>query len=59
LEQVDQFFDVGVSPGDNTTLTHSLSTVIVGPGGKIFRWYPSNEWDPSNVVNDIKQAVAQ
>jgi protein SCO1 len=58
LEQVDQFFDVGVSPGANNTLTHSLSTAIIGPDGKIFRWYPSNDWDPSTVVNDIKQAVA-
>jgi protein SCO1 len=59
LEQVDQFFDVGVSPGANNTLTHSLSTAIIGPDGKIFRWYPSNDWDPSTVVNDIKQAVAR
>src|SRR5271156_1675145 len=58
LEQVDQFFDVGVSPGANNTLTHSLSTAIIGPGGKIFRWYPSNDWDPATVVNDIKQAGA-
>jgi protein SCO1/2 len=59
LDQVDQFFDVGVSAGSNNTLTHSLSTAIVAPSGKIFRWYPSNDWDPSTVVNDIKQAVAQ
>ncbi len=59
LDQVDQFFDVGVSSGSNNTLTHSLSTAIIAPSGKIFRWYPSNDWDPSTVVNDIKQAVAQ
>jgi protein SCO1 len=59
LDQVDQFFDVGVSAGSNNTLTHSLSTAIIAPSGKIFRWYPSNDWDPSTVVNDIKQAVAQ
>jgi protein SCO1/2 len=59
LDQVDQFFDVGVSPGSNNTLTHSLSTAIIAPNGKIFRWYPSNDWDPSTVVNDIKQAVAE
>jgi protein SCO1/2 len=59
LDQVDQFFDVGVSAGSNHTLTHSLSTAIIAPSGKIFRWYPSNDWDPSAVVNDIKQAVAQ
>jgi protein SCO1 len=59
LDQVDQFFDVGVSPGSNNTLTHSLSTAIIAPNGKIFRWYPSNDWDPSTVANDIKQAVAE
>jgi protein SCO1 len=59
VDAVDQFFDVGVSPGSNNTLTHSLSTAIIGPDGKIFRWYPSNDWTPSGVVDDIKQAIAQ
>jgi protein SCO1/2 len=56
---VDQFFNVGVSAGSNNTLTHSLSTAIIAPGGKIFRWYPSNEWTPSAVVDDIRQAISQ
>jgi protein SCO1 len=59
LDAVEQFFDVGVSPGSNNTLTHSLSTAIIAPDGKIFRWYPSNDWTPSAVVDDVKQAVAQ
>jgi protein SCO1/2 len=59
LDTVDQFFDVGVSPGSNNTLTHSLSTAIITPGGKIFRWYPSNDWTPSAVVDGVKQALAQ
>jgi protein SCO1 len=59
LDAADQFFDVGVSPGSNNTLTHSLSTAIIAPSGKIFRWYPSNEWTPSAVVDDIRQAIAQ
>ena len=59
LDAVDQFFDVGVSPGSNNTLTHSLSTTIISPDGKIFRWYPSNDWTPSAAIDDIKQAVAQ
>jgi protein SCO1/2 len=50
---------VGVSPGADSTLTHTLSTAIIAPSGKIFRWYPSNDWAPSAVVYDIKQAVAQ
>ena len=59
LDTVDQFFDVGVSPGSNDTLTHSLSTAIIAPSGKIFRWYPSNDWTPSAVVDGVKQALAQ
>jgi protein SCO1/2 len=59
LDAVDQFFDVGVSPGSNHTLTHSLSTAIIAPDGKIFRWYPNNDWTPASVVDDVKQAMAQ
>jgi protein SCO1/2 len=59
LDAVDQFFDVGVSPGGNNTLTHSLSTAIIAPDGKIFRWYPDNDWRPEAVVDDVKHALAQ
>jgi protein SCO1 len=59
LDAVEQFFDVGVSPGSNNTLTHSLATVVIAPNGKIFRFYPNNDWSPSTVVEDLKQAVAQ
>jgi protein SCO1/2 len=59
LDAVEQFFDVGVSPGSNNTLTHSLSTALITPEGKIFRWYPNNDWTPSAVVDDVKQAIAQ
>lgn len=58
LDAVDHFFDVGVTPGDNNTLNHSLSTVVVGPDGKVVNWYPSNEWLPATAVNDLKQAIA-
>jgi protein SCO1 len=59
LDSVDQFFDVGVSAGSTNTLTHSLSTAVIAPNGTIFRWYPSNEWTPSSIVDDVKQALAQ
>ncbi len=59
LDAVEQFFDVGVSSGSNNTLTHSLSTAVIAPDGKIFRWYPSNDWAPSTVVDDVKQAIAE
>jgi protein SCO1 len=59
LDAVEQFFDVGVSSGSNNTLTHSLSTAVIAPDGKIFRWYPNNDWTPTAVMDDVKQAVAE
>ena len=58
LAAVTQFFDVGVTPGENQTLTHSLSTVVIGPDGKVLNWYPSNEWKPEDILKDVKQALA-
>jgi protein SCO1/2 len=54
LKKVDEFFDVGVTPGDGGTLTHSLSTVVVAADGKIAKWYPSNQWQPSDVLGVVK-----
>jgi protein SCO1 len=58
LSAVTQFFNVGVTPGDNKTLTHSLSTVLIGKDGKIIDWYPTNEWKPYDVLAAIKKSVA-
>jgi protein SCO1/2 len=59
LDKVEEFFDVGVTSGENQTLTHSLSTVLIAPDGKIARWYPTNDWKPDGVLDDIKQVLAQ
>lgn len=54
LPAVTQFFNVGVTPGDSKSLTHSLSTVLIGKDGKVVDWYPGNEWKPSEVLLQIK-----
>lgn len=57
LDAVTHYFDVGVTPGDNKTLNHSLSTVLIGKDGKVLKWYPSNEWKPEDVVVAMKKAA--
>ena len=57
LPAVTQFFNVGITPGDSKSLTHSLSTVLIGKDGKIVDWYPSNEWKPTDVLAEIKKAA--
>ena len=58
LQAVTQFFDVGVTAGESRSLTHSLSTVLIGKDGKVIAWYPTNEWKPDEVVVQMKQAAA-
>jgi protein SCO1 len=59
LPTVTQFFNVGVTPGDSRSLTHSLSTVLIGKDGRIVDWYPTNEWKPSDVFSQIKTLLPQ
>ncbi|WP_251106653.1 SCO family protein [Alloacidobacterium dinghuense] len=59
LAPVLRFFDVGATPEKDRTITHSLSTLVIGPDGKVFKWYPTNDWTPDQIVNDVKQLVGQ
>jgi protein SCO1/2 len=58
LPAITQFFNVGVTPGDDKSLTHSLSTIVIGKDGKVAAWYPTNDWAPADVVAKIKQVAA-
>ncbi|NYF80444.1 protein SCO1/2 [Granulicella arctica] len=58
LPAMTQFFDVGVTPGDSKSLTHSLSTVLIGKDGKVVAWYPTNDWKPADVVAAVRAAAA-
>lgn len=61
LPKLEQYFDVGVTPGDPgdaATLTHSLSTVLIGKDGKVLAWYPDNEWKPQDVLLQMKRAAS-
>ena len=57
LAAVTQFFNVGVTPGEGTSLTHSLSTVLIGKDGKVAAWYPTNDWTPAEVLFAVKKAA--
>jgi len=53
LARVLKFFLVGVTPAQNHTLAHSLSTVVITPEGKIYKWYPTNDWTPQQLLADV------
>jgi protein SCO1/2 len=58
LPAVTQFFNVGVTGTDPKTITHSLSTILIGKDGKIAAWYPTNDWDTKEVLDLIKKSAA-
>jgi protein SCO1 len=37
-------------------ITHSLSTAVISPDGKIFRWYHGADWRASDLLQDIAAA---
>ncbi len=57
LPKMEQFFDVGVTPGEKGTLQHSLATVVIGKDGKVIAFYPTNDWSVATVLEQVKQAA--
>lgn len=53
LHPLAQYFDVGLTNEPNATITHTLSTTLIGPDGKVVQFYPGNEWTPQQVVADV------
>ncbi|MFZ0770348.1 MAG: SCO family protein [Candidatus Sulfotelmatobacter sp.] len=39
-------------------ITHSLSTAVISPNGKIFKWYHGADWQASDLLQDIAAAHA-
>jgi protein SCO1/2 len=58
LDEMAKFFDLGMTNEADSTITHTLSTTLIGPDGKVARFYPGNEWTPEQVLVDVKQLAA-
>lgn len=59
LEKMALYFDVGITRGADDSITHTLSTTLIGPDGKVARFYPGNDWTPEQVMGDMKQLLAR
>jgi protein SCO1/2 len=56
LAKVADFFGVLYKP-DNGLITHNLSTTVLGPDGKIVKWYHGGDWQVSDLIKDATQAI--
>jgi protein SCO1/2 len=55
IDPLFKFFDVSSVPAPGGTLTHTLSTVVIGPDGKIAAWYTGNDWTVPQVLAEIQK----
>ena len=55
LPKVADFFALTVKP-DGGTITHNLSTTVIGPDGKIVNWYHGGDWQVSDLIKDASGA---
>ncbi len=38
---------------EGAVITHSLSTAVIGPDGKIIKWYHGSDWKAADLMKDI------
>jgi protein SCO1 len=53
---VTKFFDVFVTE-EQGQITHSMSTAIISPDGRVYMSYNGNDWKPADVLGDLRSAV--
>jgi protein SCO1/2 len=58
LRELAKFFDLGFSGAADGTITHTLSTTLIGPDGKVVRFYPGNDWTVDEVLADVRRVAA-
>jgi protein SCO1/2 len=59
LTEMAKYFDLGMTDAADGTITHTLSTTLIGRDGKVLKFYPGNEWTPQQVVTDVKQSLGE
>jgi protein SCO1 len=57
LSDMAKYFDVGLTNEADGTITHTLSTTLIGPDGRVVKFYSGNEWTVDEVLGDVRQVV--
>ncbi len=53
LSKIADFFGLIAKP-EGGLITHTLSTTVVGPDGKIVKWYHGGDWRSSDLIEDAR-----
>jgi len=57
LPKIADFFALTIKP-ESGLITHNLSTAVIGPDGKIVKWYHGGDWQVSDLIKDAAAAQA-
>lgn len=57
LAEMAKFFNLGLTTEPDSTITHTLSTTLIGPDGKVVRFYPGNDWTADQLTADVRQRM--
>lgn len=55
LPKIADFFALTATP-DGGLITHNLSTTVIGPDGKIAKWYHGGDWQVSDLIKQAAEA---
>jgi len=55
LPKIADFFALTIKP-EGGLITHNLSTAVIGPDGKIVKWYHGSDWQVSDLIKDASEA---
>ena len=58
LKEVADFFGLYFTP-EHDQIVHSLSTTVISPAGKVYKWYEDNQWVPDDLVADATAVLQQ
>lgn len=59
---MEKWFAVGVTPGEGGAqgvFAHSLATAVIGKDGKVVAFYPTNDWQVTDVLAQVREAAAK
>ena len=58
LSEITRYFGVGITPAEDKTLNHSLSTAVIDRQGRIATWFPTNDWKTEELLDAIRKALS-
>ena len=60
VKKITEYFGLNYFKDESgqAKIIHSLRTAVIGPDGKLYKYYRRNEWKPEEIINDLKELAA-